>query len=216
MSGLLQKLEDTFSSDARMKHLKTTQLLTLLLITASLAPSLKAFTPMSDTSPDDGYISQGRYINKFFDFTYRLPQGLMPHSTAFQKHPNSSSGHFAKTFILLLAATTVKPYKNVAISAQNASDLKDGAAYLHKVATAAMRNGLSVLSDPTEHTVAGKPFYRQDFYSSQRAFIQTQVCTVYKGYALDFVFSAKDRADIEHLFNSLSTLQFGATDKSVP
>jgi hypothetical protein len=198
-----------------MAHLQKAQLLTLLLIIASFAVVLKASTQAVDTSPDDGYISEGRYVNKFFDFTYKLPQGLIPNSTTFKKHPNTSSGHFAETFILLLAATPVKPYKNVAISVQSASDVKDGAAYLHKVAAAAMRNGLSVLGGPTEHTLAGKPFYRQDFYSSQGAFIQTQVCTVYKDYALDFVFSAKERADVEGLFNSLRTLRFGTTDKSV-
>jgi hypothetical protein len=103
----------------------------------------------------------------------------------------------------------------VAISAQRSIEINEGATYLRKVASAALKNGLSVLGEPRQQTLAGKSFFRQDFYSPQGAFFQTQVCTVYKGYALDFIFSAKDRTEIEHLFSSLTTLQFGTTDKSV-
>lgn len=116
----------------------------------------------------------------------------------------------------MLAATPVKPYKNVAISVQSAADLKDAAAYLRMVAASAMRNGLSVLSDPEQKIFADKSFFRQDYQAPKGTFFQTHVCTVYKGYALDFVFSATERGDIEKLFNSLNTLQFGATDNNAP
>lgn len=108
-----------------------------------------------------------------------------------------------------MAATPVKPYKNIAISAQTAPDVKEEVAYLHKVAATAVRNGMSVLSDPDEKTLAGKTFFRQDYYAPQGAFYQTHVCTIYKGYALDFVISAANREDVDRLYNSLNTVQFG-------
>lgn len=62
-----------------MIHLNKLQLLTLLLVVAFLALPMKGSTPI-DASPDDGYISNGSYFNKFFDFTYKPPQGLTPQS----------------------------------------------------------------------------------------------------------------------------------------
>ncbi len=186
--------------------------LTLLLMTAVFALPLHSSVQAGEGSPDDGYVSEGIYVNKFFDFTYKLPQGLTPQSTAFKAHSNDPSGYFATTFALLVAATPVKPYKNVAITVQSATKVKDGAAYLRKVAASVTKDGLSVLNEPEPKTLGGVSFFRQDYYAPQGAFFQTQVCTVYKGYALDFILSAKDHADIEHLFNSLNTLQFGAKD----
>lgn len=199
-----------------MTHFSGTRLLTLLLTAALLALPLQISAQAGDSSPNDGYVSEGIYVNKFFGFTYKLPQNLVPQSNPpFKEHPNDPSGHSTTTFALLLAATPVKPYKNVAISVQSAADLKDGAAYLRKVAASAIKNGLSVLSDPERKTFADKSFFRQDYSAPQGTFFQTHACTVYKGYVLDFVFSATERGDIEKLFNSLNTLKFVEPDKSV-
>jgi len=32
-------------------------------------------------SPNEGHVSDGTYANKFFGFTYEVPQGLTPQST---------------------------------------------------------------------------------------------------------------------------------------
>jgi len=96
------------------------------------------------------------------------------------------------------------------MNAASASDFKDGAAYLKKTALVSTVIGLTVLNDPEQKTFAGMTFFRQDYYSPQGPFYQTHVCTVYRGYALDFIISASNREDIDPLFKSLNTLRFEA------
>jgi hypothetical protein len=198
-----------------MIQLRITRFVIFLLIILPLALGVQTLAAqVAGATPNDGHVSDGIYANKFFGFTYNVPQGLIPQSTEFKKHLNDPSRRPAKTYVLFLAATPVKPYKNVAIQAYDAHGFKDGAAYLEKVASSSIKIGLTVLDRPQQKTLAGNTFFRQDYYSPQGAFFQTHVCTLVQGYALDFVISAKNREDIEQLLNSLNTLQFGPADSS--
>lgn len=51
----------------------STRALALLLVTFSFALSLRSSAQAGEASSDDGYVSEGSYVNKFFDFTYKLP-----------------------------------------------------------------------------------------------------------------------------------------------
>lgn len=191
-----------------MKPHRSTQLWILLLVLSPLAVAQNSEDP-SGNDPNEGHISDGTYTSRFFGFTYKIPQGLLPHSTEFQQHVNDPSHPPTKTYVLFLAATPVRPYKNVAISAQSAANFKDGAAYLEKVESSSRKLGLTVLDSAKQKALAGTTFFRQDYYSPQGTFFQTHACILSKGYVLDFVISANDRADVEKLFDSLNALQFG-------
>jgi len=160
------------------------------------------------SSPDEGYVSGTTFTSKFFAFTYKIPEGLMPQSAQLQQHSIDPSHAPAKDFVLLLAAKPTKPYENVLIHAQGSARFKDGAEYLESVASTYARLGVTVLDGPEKKTIGGTTFFREDSYSPKGSFYQTQVCTTSKGYVLDFVLSATNRADIEQLFNSLNTIQF--------
>ncbi len=165
----------------------------------------------SNQSTPDGYVLGATFTSKFFGLTYNIPEGLIPQSTQSQEHPIDPSRPSATDFVLFLGAKPTKPYKNVVIHAQSAAGFNDGAAYLEKVASTAVRIGLTALNGPKGKTIAGETFFRQDNYSPKGAFYQTHVCTISKGYVLDFVLSANDRSDIEQLFNSLNSIQLGST-----
>lgn len=197
-----------------MKRHGSTRLCILLLVLSPLAVAQNSTDP-SGSDPKDGGVSDGNYTSRFFGFTYKIPQGLLPHSTEFQQHVNDPSRPPTKTYVLFLAATPVRPYKNVAISAQRATNFKDGAAYLEKVESSSKKLGLTVLDSAQQKTIAGTTFFRQDYYSPQGTFFQTHACILSKGYVLDFVISANDRADVEKLFDSLNTLQFETSSDKV-
>jgi hypothetical protein len=190
------------------------RLLPLLFVLSPLALPFQIPAGSGGVEPNEGRISDGIYVSKFFGFTYRFPQGLTPQSTEHKVHANDPSRPPAKTFVLFLAATPVKPYKNVAIQAYDAAGFKDGAAYLEKVASSSIKIGLTVLDSAQQKALAGNTFFRQDYYSPQGTFYQTHVCMLSKGYVLDFVISANDHGDIERIFNSLNTLQFAKTGET--
>jgi len=194
-----------------MKLRITTRPVALFLLTVFLRLPLHGTMQAVDT-PDNGNVSEGTFTSRFFGFSYKIPQGLTPQrNSGFKKHVDNLSGPRVSTFILLVAATLVKPYKNVVIKAERVVGLQNGASYLQKVSSSAMKNGLSVLGSPEQKILAGnKTFFRQDYYSPQGEFFQTQVCTLSKGYALDFVISAKTREDIDQLFDSLNAIEFVA------
>jgi hypothetical protein len=198
-----------------MRPLRSTRLLALLVVLSASAFAWQNPTESTAVNPDEGHVSDGVYVNKFFGFSYRIPSGLVPQSTEFKEHRIDPSKPARKNFVLFLAAVPVKPYRNVAINAMSASDLNDGAAYLQKTAAVSKTIGLTVLNEPEPRTLAGKNFFRQDYYSPRGPFYQTHVCTIYKGYALDFVISASNREDIEPLFDSLNALRFETPTESL-
>ena len=167
----------------------------------------------SNQSTPDGSVSGATFTSRFFGLTYSIPEGLLPQNGRFQEHPNDPSHPSAKDFVLLVAAKPTKPYNNVVIHAQSATRVKDGADYLEEVASTYPRVGVTVLHGPEKETIAGETFFREDTYSPKGSFYQTQVCITSKGYVLDFVLSATNRADVEELFNSLNTIRFGSTGK---
>jgi hypothetical protein len=185
------------------------QLLVLLLV---MAPK-QSTAQLGVADPSNGYVSEGIYTNEFFDFTYKIPQDLIPLAPQFKEHSIDPSRPSAKHFALFVAAKSTKPYQNIAIQAEGTAGFRDEADYLAKVASTAAKIGLTVLNSPEKKNISGETFFRQDNYSPKGSFYQTHVCTVSKGYVLDFVLSANNRADIERLFNSLNKLQFGSIDK---
>jgi hypothetical protein len=184
--------------------------LNLLLLSTVIALSGLCSAQEAATEPDNGYLSDGVYVSRFFAFSYKIPQGLIPQGGRPTEHPIDPSKPSAKHFSLLMAAKLTTPYQNVAIQAESAARFKDGADYLEKLAPVHARVGVTELNSPEKKNIAGENFFRQDFYSAKGSFYQTHVCSVFKGYVLDFVLSASNRADIEQLFNSLSAVQFDA------
>jgi hypothetical protein len=193
-----------------MRQSVTTPLLSWLLISITLAYPPRSVSRQNSADPTDGYTSASTYDSKFFDFTYKIPQDLIPREPQFQYHSIDPSHPPSKDLVLFLAAKPTKPYKNILIHAVSAARFKDGADYLNNIASTYAKLGVIVLGSPEKKTIAGQTFFRLDSYSPKGSFYQTQVCSISKGYVLDFVLSANERADIEQLFNSLNTLQFGS------
>jgi hypothetical protein len=165
-------------------------------------------------SPEASNVVGNVYSNSYFGFSYRIPTGMTSNLGTFRRR--IKAGEHERTYVLLSAFSSVPPSKarpGVVIMADEASPyggLKDGAAYLKRITGTMIAQGWSVSGRPSERAFGGKKFFRADYEKLGGPFpvYEASVCTVLKGYALDFVFSSGSESGIESQVLSLNTLQF--------
>jgi hypothetical protein len=157
-------------------------------------------------SPEKGVVSEGVYTNPYFGFSFTFPHDLMAKTTEFQR--SLGKPHSRSTFVLLTAAapTNTPMITLMADKASNYGGLTDGAAYLSRFTASMKAGGWSVLHAITVKTVRGKKFFRSDYY--RNGAFESSMCTIYKGFALDFIVVGRNQKDIDRLVDSLDTLRF--------
>ena len=197
----------------------------LRLLGTGAAPSDFVQAPFKpgETRPDSGGVSGREYQNKFFGFTYMLPEGYAgttpsPEFTKFIEPPNS----------FLLLYSSVNPPEGgkvtglVGITAWSARSLwwkdwhgKTGGDYLTKLRTVppAGTQYLEAAGPVRERKIAGHIFYEADGVASPRLpgmpqGFQANLAIVERGFVLSFIVSADTREKLDHLLDSMNSLKF--------
>ncbi len=180
--------------------------------------ALQGTSQKGNISPDSGSLKEGVYRNEYFAFSYRVPKHLRV-DTAYlkQRVEQQTRGQLqTQTYTLLYGREeTILPkvIDTVIVMADEAAyygGLKDGNAYLRKWTQFYTQVGYEVLKESTETLFGGKRFFRADYKKPAFLFpfYVTAVFTVWREYALGFIFTAGSRERVEKLVASLETLQF--------
>ncbi len=197
----------------------------LRILGTGAAPSDFVQSPFKpgETRPDSGGVSGREYQNKYFGFTYTLPEGYEatpppPEFTKFIQAPDS--------FLLLYSG--VSPSKNgklvglVGITAWSARSLwgkdwhgKTGSDYLTKLRTVPPPG--TQYSEPAgpvrERKIAGRIFYEADGVANHTLPVtmqgfQANLAIVERGFVLSFIFSADTREKLDRSLDSMNSLKF--------
>jgi hypothetical protein len=162
--------------------------------------------------PEDGTVANGRYINKYFDLSYALPQGL----TAGLAGPEPSErGYYALTSLvtagepggtILIAAQDMffapKPHSDVAAEA---SDFRNAMAHI---------DGMTIDREPSEMKIAGHLMQRIDF--SGVGLYRATFVTEIRCHFVSFNLTARSPELLADLAKSLSDLSSAAGTDATP
>jgi hypothetical protein len=160
------------------------------------------------------------FVSTEFGFSYKYPAQLIRNTAGFQKRllPHSA---WQRNLVVLFSAferpSFPKAREGVVISADDTSyygGLRTGKDYLPKVRAAMLRQGwiVSKLDYPVD--LDGQQFCRADFMRKGKVPIyQSSVCTVRRGYALNFILAGGSEQEIDQLFGSLASIHFQRRDR---
>jgi hypothetical protein len=197
----------------------------LRLLGSGAAPSDFVQAPFGpqETRPDSGGVFGREYQNKFFGFTYTLPEGYTattpsPEFTKFIEAPHS--------FVLLYAGVSPsdggKITGLVGITAWSARSLwwkdwhgKTGGDYLTKLRTVPPPGTryLDAAGPVRERKIAGRTFYEADAVASHTLpgtppGFQANLAIVERGFVLSFILEADTREKLDRLLDGMNSLKF--------
>jgi hypothetical protein len=174
----------------------------------------------SGLMPDAGYVSSHRFTSIYFGFSYSFPGQLQPNTMELERNLLKRQNPAAVPVSVLASAFESRdgstPRRGVTIMAHDSTrygGLSDGKDYLRQLTPSLKRQAWKTLRDAEQHDIDGHLFFRSD-YSRQKVY-QASVCTVLRGYVLEFVLTGSSEDDVEGLFESLSTLRFRTTGSAI-
>ena len=170
---------------------------------------------MPGVLPDEGSITGNRYENRYFGFSYALPEGLEVDEDFMQGEEDQSK----QAFLLLAAFGPVegKDRLGVVISADRSAgpEIRTARDYLAKLSREHFQAaGFDVVKDAGEVTVAGHSFSRID-YRKEKTY-ETVLATQWRGYVLLFNLVGPTGTDTDRLFASLESLKFKPGPRTHP
>lgn len=192
-----------------MKRLRLLPILFSLLFV--LVP---LWAQQADFRPDYGLLNGRRYMNGYFGFSYRFPEGwtgsalkypavgeskMYPLFSANPQAASTSDVRYVSINADYLAPNTVvktpKDFLEVALNAQTGPSGEFEALHTDK-----------------RYVLGGKQFYRVDMKAKPSpgspVFYQTLICTIQRGYAITFSFMAANNDDLEELVRTMESLSF--------
>ena len=202
------------------------------------AETLQAQTSGSPASElvDEGDIDGNLYTNRFYGLAYKFPEGWTPHGDKTKKHiMEVGKGAVAgdndleksvyqaaekRTQMLLTVfkyplGTPADDNDGVTLMSEDVSfapGIKTGKDYLQIMAKGltASKVPIELQGGPTELTVAGQTFYRQDAVLTVRSrqVYEAFVTTIVKEHALAFIFIAMSEESRAGLVKTLDTAHF--------
>jgi protein TonB len=195
-----------------VKRLLVLPVLMVLVFTA--APVL---AQDSDFRADYGALNGRRYVNGYFGFSYRFPEGWAGSALRspalgesrmyplFAGNPQDASTTDLRYLSInadyLVPNTVIKTPKDFLEAAINPQAGPSGPFEV-----------LSLRSDKRFTTYGGKQFYRVDMRSKPTpgnpVFYQTQICILLKSYAITFSFMAANSDDMDDLVRTMESLTF--------
>ena len=186
--------------------------------------------------PDDGYLAENTYINRFFGFSYQFPKGWnvlkADQATAAARvaanflangDPTAPDVAEAATNIwhplLFVSKQTTKDISMStnsiqisAISTEFAPRLKTGAEFLQATSARLQRSGkvTSALRPPEQFETGDKTFWkvRLDMQVNNVVVRQIDAVTIEKGYFILFVFASPDAATLDAIAGTMNSLRF--------
>ncbi len=165
---------------------------------------------VTEPHPDFGVIDGKHYVNSYFGFSYRYPEGWK--GTAVQ---SSSSG--ASQYALFTGNPESSDGTDMRYITINADPLPKNTTPKTFIegalkTFAGPSGGFDVLHTDKQYTFAGKQFYRVDLVSKSTpgspVFYQTQVFMLSPNYAVTFTFMAVNSDDMDTLIRSMESLSF--------
>ena len=186
--------------------------------------------------PDDGFLSENVYTNRFFGFSYRFPKGwnvlkaeqgkaMLRLGTSFFASGDPTAKDVAEAAadnwhqLLLVSKQTTKDISTStnliqieAMSTHLAPQLKTGAEYLEAARTFLVRSGkMSSMADPPERfEFAGRTFWktRLDFPVNNVVAHEIEVAVIEKGYCILFIFASSEASTLDEIAATMNSLRF--------
>jgi TonB-like protein len=162
--------------------------------------------------PEDSAVTNGRYINKYFDLSYDLPQGL---TVGLAGPQPSETGYYALTSLvpvdesggaILIAAQdkffAPKPHDKIAAEA---GDFRDAMARI---------DGMTIDHEPSETNIAGHLMQRIDF--SGVGLYRSTFVTEIRCHFVSFNLTARSPEHLASLAMSLNGLSTAAGPDATP
>jgi TonB family protein len=193
--------------------------------------------PKSDTEqPDDGFLSQNVYTNRFFGFSFEFARGwnvlkaeqgkaLLRLGTALLVDGDPTGKDLAEAaaddwhqllFVTKQTTTNISTSTNLiqieAMSTRLAPQLKAGAEFLQATGAFLQRSGKvsSTLNPPEQFAVAGRTFWKRrlDFPVNNVVTHEIEAVTIERGYFILFIFASPDASKLDELQGTMNSLRF--------
>lgn len=202
-----------------MKY-STLVLTTLLLLCFS--------TQAQTQSPDDAFIRDGVYYNRFFGFSFTYPKDwIIPDEALNERLKESANEEAARkgnlaqmkdAYLLLtvsrhpLGTPGIALNPSILVAAEKISHVPgnpNAKDFLLGYRQIKVKQGIpSILSEPVEFRRAGLQFFRDDYQGAIRgvSISQSTFVLIKKGYALVITFTGQDRKSVEEMAKSMETI----------
>ena len=165
----------------------------------------------SEFRPDYGALNGRRYMNGYFGFSYRFPEGWSGNAL---RYPAVGESKMYPLFSANPQAVGTSDVRYVSINADYLPPntvIKTPKDFLD-VAVNAQSGSFDALHTDKRYVFAGKQFYRVDMVSKPEpgspVFYQSQISTLLKSYAVTFSFMAANSDDMEELVRTMESLNF--------
>lgn len=186
--------------------------------------------------PDDGYLAENSYTNRFFGFSYQYPKGWNVLKAEQGKAmvrlggsilasgdptaPDIAEAAAENSHELLFVtkqttrdiSTSVNLIQITAISTRFAPRLKTGAEFLQATDGYLQRSGkvVSTGGPPEEFEVAGRTFWkvRLDMRVNNVVVRELEAVAIEKGYFILFIFASPDAPTLDAIAGTINSLRF--------
>jgi TonB family protein len=165
----------------------------------------------SEFRPDYGALNGRRYMNGYFGFSYRFPEGWSGNAL---RYPAVGESKMYPLFSANPQAAGASDVRYVSINADYLppnTAIKTAKDFLD-VSLNAQSGSFDTLHTDKRYVFAGKQFYRVDMVSKPEPgspiFYQSQLSTLLKSYAVTFSFMAANSDDMEELVRTMESLNF--------
>ncbi len=165
----------------------------------------------SEFRPDYGALNGRRYMNGYFGFSYRFPEGWSGNAL---RYPALGESKMYPLFSANPQEAGTSDVRYVSINADYlppTTAIKTPKDFLD-VAVNAQSGSFDALHTDKRYVFAGKQFYRVDMVSKPEpgspVFYQSQISTLLKSYAVTFSFMAANSDDMEELVRTMESLNF--------
>ncbi|PYX89826.1 MAG: hypothetical protein DMG67_14180 [Acidobacteria bacterium] len=168
----------------------------------------------ADFRPDYGLLNGRRYMNGYFGFSYRFPEGWTGSAL---KYPAVGESKMYPLFSANPQAASTSDVRYVSINADYLAPnttIKAAKDFLEVAinAQAGPSGEFEALHTDKRYVFGGKQFYRVDMKAKPSpgspVFYQTLICTIQHGYAITFSFMAANNDDLEELVRTMESLSF--------
>jgi hypothetical protein len=165
-------------------------------------PSFRDTKIVQSANPDDGKVIGGVFISRYFNLSYRLPDGL---TEGLAGPPPSQSGYYVLgtwTPMREFAGTVLVVAQDMFFAPDASGDVKNVVAEFRQVMSAV--DGMTIDREPVPVNVGGHPGYRIDF--SGVGLFRAMFAIEIRCHVISFNLTSRDPELLASLVRSLDSL----------